>query len=233
MVNTKTAMRPLVIEQAGPLPSNRAPATILPVRVQRLQEAPRPAAPASANEFAADWELEDFLRAAGIAILDYETVCRKMHSLARSQRTRWSWYRLRPQDCGAFADWPHTRPGEYERERGGAVTHGRLVDAVYPLAVPESVWTLAGQIESGFGRPVNLYVTHYEARQPDPFLAATVNGRELFVIAEWARPGRRSPLLGRYSRLLRLLRLPVQGYPLWAWGLIALAIALMTMGPHR
>jgi hypothetical protein len=227
MVDTKTALPPLVIDDGWPLPSNRAPATILPVRVQRLHEAPHPATPASANEFAADWELEDFLRSAGIAILDYETVCGTMDRLARVQRARWGWYRLRLQDCGTFDAWPHTRPGKYDNAAGGAITHGRLVNAVYALAVPESVWTLAGQIESGFGRSVNFYVTHYEARQPDPFLAATINGRELFVIAEWQRPGRREPLQRRsFSRLARPL-----GLPLWAW--FALAATLIAWGLHR
>ena len=191
VVDTKTALRPLVIEHGFPLPSNRAPEQFRLARVR-----PIGAAPASANEFAADWELEDFLRGTGIEILDYEAVCQKMLRLAEAQRARWGWYRLRQQDCGSFADWLHTRAGKYERERGGALTHGRLVDAVYPLAVPQLAWELVSWIERGFGQRINFYVTHYEDRQPDPFLAATVNGRELYVIAEWKQPGRREPLRG-------------------------------------
>ena len=222
MVDTKSAMRPLVIEDGGPLPSNRAPATIPPARVQPIGEV----LPSAANEFAADWGLEDFLREAGIEILDYEAVCRKMNRLARSQRMRWGWYRLRSQDCGSFADWPHTRPGEYDRDLGGAIVHGRLADAVYPLAVPQLAWELIAWIERGVGRRVNCYVTHYETRQPDPFLAITVNGRELFVIAEWQRPGRREPLQRSARRLLRPF-----GLPLWAW--FALAAALIAWGLHK
>ena len=109
---------------------------------------------------------------------------------------------------------------------GGAPVHGRLIDAVYPLAVPEIAWELISWLERGFGRPVNFYVTHYEARQPDPFLAATVNGRELYVIAEWMRPGRREPLQRSARRLLRPF-----GLPLWAW--FALAAALIAWGLHQ
>ncbi len=218
MVDTKTALRPLVIEQDGPIPSSKALAPI--ATLQRIETVPASAA----NEFAADWELEDFLRRASLAILDYEAVCRKMNRLARSQRMRWGWYRLRSQDCGSFADWSHTRPGEYDRDIGGALTHGRLVNEVYPLAVPQLAWELVSWIERGVGRRVNCYVTHYEAREPDPFLAATVNGRELFVIAEWQRPGRRSPLLRRSSHLFRPAAL-------WPW--LAAALALIAWGLHK
>ncbi len=200
MVETKTALRPLVIAQDGPLPSGRALAPVTVARVRRIDEAPA----AGANEFAADWQLEDHLRAAGIAVLDYEAVCRKMLRLASSQRARWGWYRLRPEDRGDFADWRHTRPGRYDNGAGGAITHGRLVDEVYPLAVPETAWAFVSRIERDFGH-INCYVTHYEASQPDPFLAVTVNGRELFVIAEWKQPGRRVPLQRRsFWRLSRL-----------------------------
>ena len=214
----KSGSRPLVIEESGPVPSNRALAPL-----QRFEAAPVPAA----HEFAGDWELEDFLRNAGVAILDYEAVCRKMNRLARLQRMRWGWYRLRPQDCGTFADWLHARPGEFDRDIGGALTHGRIVNAVYPLAVPESAWALVDRIERGFGLRVNFYATHYQAREPDPFLAVTINGRELFVVAEWKRPGRREPLQRRsFWRLSRPF-----GLALWAW--FALATALVVWGLHR
>ena len=210
-------MRPLVIEESGPIPNHKALAPIAPL--QRIETVPASAA----NEFAADWELEDFLRGAGIVILDYEAVCRKMGKLARSRR--WGWYRLRSRDRGTYPDWLHTRPGEAVRDSGGALLQGRLADAVYPLAVPESAWALVGRIERGFGRPVNFYVSHYEARQPDPFLAVTVNGRELYPIAEWERPGRREPLLRRspspFSRPL--------GLPLWKSAALA-ALALFEWG---
>ncbi len=221
MVDTKTALRPLVIEQDGPIPSNRAPVPI--AQLQRIETVPASAA----NEFADDWALEDFLRAAGIAILDYEAACRKMLRLASSQRARWGWYRLRPQDRGNFVDWPHARTGRYDNSAGGSLTHGRLVNEVYPLAVPQLAWELIFWLERGFGGRVNCYVTHYEASQPDPFLAVTVNGRELFVIAEWKQPGRREPLQRRsFWRLSRPF-----GLPLWAW--FALATALIAWGLHR
>ncbi len=192
MVDTKTAMRPLVLEESGPIPSSKALAPVALLR--RIETVPASAA----NEFAADWELEDFLREAGIEILDYEAVCRKMLRLADAKQARWGWYRLRQQDRGDFAGWTHSRLGTAPRlgkyEPRSALTHGRLVNEVYPLAVPQLAWELIFWLERGFGGHINCFVTHYEARQPDPFLAVTVNGRELFVIAEWDRPGRRSPL---------------------------------------
>ncbi len=222
MVDTKTALRPLVIEQDGPIPSSKALAPI--ATLQRIETVPASAA----NEFAADWELEDFLRRAGIAILDYEAVCRTMDRLALASRAAWGWHPLRQQDCRTFADWQHNNgPRLYAQSMGGHFTSGYLADKVYPHAVPQAAWELVSRIERGFGRHVNFYVTHYQVRRPDPFLAATINGRELYPIAEWTRPGRREPLQRRsFWRLSRPL-----GLPLWAW--FALATTLIAWGLHR
>jgi len=220
MVDTKTALRPLVIDHGGPVPSHRALAPAAMARVQRIETAPASAA----NEFAADWELEDFLRAAGVAILDYEAVCRTMDRLALAAEAAWAWHPLRRQDCRTFADWQHAVGLRlYDQDRDGYFASGYLAGKVYPHAVPQAAWELVSRIERGFGRPVNFYVTHYQVRRPDPFLAATVNGRELYVIAEWKQPGRREPL----QRPARCLSRPL-GLPLWAW--LALAMALIAWG---
>ena len=224
MVETKTALRPLVIEQDGPIPGSRALATIPAAPVHRIETVPASAA----NEFADDWALEDFLRAAGIAILDYEAACRTMDRLAHAAQAAWGWHPLRQQDCRTFADWQHANgPRLYDQSRDGHFASGYLAGKLYPHAVPQLAWELAFWLERGFGRPVTFYVSHYDARRPDPFLAATVNGKELYVVAEWKQPGRREPLKPFPDRgFLRPL-----GLPLWAW--FALATALIAWGLHK
>ncbi len=89
--------------------------------LQRIETVPASAA----NEFAADWELEDFLRRAGIAILDYEAVCRTMDRLALAEQAAWGWYPLRQQDCRTFADWQHANgPRLYDQSGDGHFASG-------------------------------------------------------------------------------------------------------------
>ncbi len=216
MERTKIASRPLVIEQAGPLPSNRAPVTIpeaIPLKRRRAYDA--------GNPFAPDWELEDYLRTAGLIPLNFETVCTKMDELAWAQRRPWSWYPLRDADRG-LTGWRHAYPGRHDWRIGGVFANCGLTTTVYPHAIPESVWALISQIEQNFGHPVHFFVSHYDARIPDPFLAATCTGRELYVIAEWQQPGRREPLVRRRAPQIELF-----GLPLRFWGFLAVVMAAM------
>jgi hypothetical protein len=207
--------RRTVIEQAGPLPSSRALAAIpaaAPLKRRQVYDAGNPYAP--------DWELEDYLRGAGLIPLNLKTACRKMDELAWMQRRPWSWYPLRDADRG-LTGWRHAYPGRVDWKIGGDYANSGLAPAVYPHAIPETAWTLIRQIEQGFGQPIHFFISHYDARMPDPFLAATCTGHELYVIAEWQRPGRREPLVRRRAPQIELLGLPLK---FWAFLTVVMVI---------
>jgi len=210
---TKDAPR-LVAEEERPIPRNQALATVPAVPVRRDDAAH------SGNPFADDWALEDYLLRSGLEILDMDDVCSKMDRLAKRQHQRWGWYSLRPQDR-INGSWTHGYQVGYDRHSAGAIVHGHLARTVYSLAVPESVWALIGRIELGFPGAVFL-VSHYAAHVPDPFLAVTVTGRELYVIAEWQQPGRREQMVKRQP-----FRIELFGLPLRFWGFLAVVMVAM------
>jgi hypothetical protein len=63
-------------------------------------------------------------------------------------------------------------------------------DNIYPLAVPLHAIEKVDQLERELGRNAGLKfeVSHYEVKEPDPFLRV-VAGRALYVIDVWNEPG--------------------------------------------
>jgi hypothetical protein len=197
-MRTKTSHLPgLAIADETPLPRNRAPTGAAPARLTRI-EGEKAVLP-SENPFGADWALEDSIRGAGLEILDFQGACRTMDVLAEANLSAWDWHPLRERDRG-LTGWRHSyatrgRTGHGSEHRG-MVTNSRLADTAYPLPVPQEAWRIVARIDAGFPA-ARFFVTHYVQRDPDPFLAATCTGHELYVIAHWQRPGRREALTRR------------------------------------
>ena len=191
MTETKTAS-PRPRTEEWPVPSNRA--LTAPAQARATRAELRPLAD-TGNPFAADWALEDWLPSAGLEITDLRAACGTMDRLASASATEWAWHPLRDQDRG-IEGWRHSYTTRGQTAGGiETVTNGRLADAVYSSPVPQTAWGMVARIAAAIPQS-RFLVTHYVEREPDPFMAVTCTGHELYVIAHWGRPCRHEHVNG-------------------------------------
>jgi hypothetical protein len=192
MVSAIENTRPLVIEEAGPIPSSRALAPLAVVPLKRIEAAP------TLEDYAAlaaelgfepedleDLRLQHFLAANGVRVFDYEAVCRWMDELVTPTGARWFWSPLRPKDGEC-----HHMDGYLRdvRSRGG-VRHGYTwLDRPYTQTVPFHILNRVRLIERGFTGRAFFFVSDYAVSFPDPFLMVRVSGGPPYVIGQWDAP---------------------------------------------
>jgi hypothetical protein len=192
MVSTIETAQRLAIEKAGPIPSNRALATLAAVPLKRIKAAP------TLEDYAAlaaelgfepgdleDLQLQHFLAANGVRVFDYEAVCQRMDELVTPIGVSWFWSPLRPKDGECRNMDGYSRD---DRSRGG-VRHGYTwLGKPYTQTVPLHVLERVRLIERGFTGRAFFFVSDYAVSYPDPFLMVQVSGGPPYVIGQWDAP---------------------------------------------
>jgi len=165
--------------------------------IPELPEAPQPSS-AVATEYNAEYaalaekvgfscpelleqKLLNFLHENGYSTYDVARVANYMDVLiARLQserptvRLHWLWRPLRAQDV-------KDRPG---REEGFPASGDRIYARPIPMPVLQTVADIAEKLPDA-----RFYVSDYEERKPDPFLAVKLSGMsKFFVIERWDEP---------------------------------------------
>jgi hypothetical protein len=184
-MTTKTALRPLVIEEAWPIPTSQA-LTIPgsdPARIDSIKTAEPQIGDyiKLAAELGLDPDLRLCLMAHEVRVFDYAAVCQHMESLATAAGARWFWSPLRPKD----GECPHMdgyRTGDGDRQ--GFTWLGRRYAHTVPIHVLERV----AKIEREFAGRAYFFVSDYAAPDPDPYLMVTDGRGTPFVTDRWAEP---------------------------------------------
>jgi hypothetical protein len=114
----------------------------------------------------------------------------------------WVWKPLRKEDMGKLTNfggihnehfvekkvslWKKILEGEWYWRRQ-IPSDGQISQGQYGLKVPYPVLLTAQKVAAAFPQ-VHFYVSDYESRNPDPFLAVTAVGMEFLVIEHWDEP---------------------------------------------
>lgn len=144
-------------------------------------------------------EFELFLQRQGVQVYPLESVEAYMDALMLKLEAdepdpedewRWFWRPLRDADSSFIARQAYVH-GEFQ---GGFNFDGALYRRLVPMPVLETVNRLreAFHAETNLDSGPAFLVTDYDTETPDPFLAVSVNGLDLYVIERWDEPGFRS-----------------------------------------
>lgn len=129
-------------------------------------------------------DLLAFCAEAGIMTYDAEQVAGHMDQLARAASKPWVWVPMRKTKNLRNYEFQHRHWVDGRSSmRCGDVVSGRTYDKPIPLSVLYTAEKLVDKFPE-----IGLFVTDYEVRKPDPFLAAAFPRSDFVIVEVWNEP---------------------------------------------